>query len=188
MHYARSVSEDSSGATAPPPFAEPLDGIEIRIARPEEYERIGDLTAGVYVAGGYMRPEDKYVLKLRNAAIRAKEAELVVAVLGDEPIGTVTYCIHGSSFAQLTAAREAEFRMLAVVPASRGLGLGEALVQHCVHRAREDGCDTLRLSTETIMHAAHRIYKRLGFVRTPERDWSPISTDLDLLLTYELAL
>jgi hypothetical protein len=23
------------------------------------------------------------------------------------------------------------------------------------------------------MHAAHRIYQRLGFVRTPERDWYP---------------
>ena len=42
--------------------------------------------------------------------------------------------------------------MLAVVPAARGLGLGEALVRHCMRRAREDGCTALRLSTEPIMH------------------------------------
>ncbi|MFG7942814.1 hypothetical protein Q8723_13155, partial [Streptomyces cacaoi] len=26
---------------------------------------------------------------------------------------------------------------------------------------------------EHMMHAAHRLYERLGFVRTPERDWQP---------------
>jgi ribosomal protein S18 acetylase RimI-like enzyme len=24
------------------------------------------------------------------------------------------------------------------------------------------------------MHAAHRLYERLGFTRVPERDWSPV--------------
>jgi hypothetical protein len=36
------------------------------------------------------------------------------------------------------------------------------------------------------MHAAHRIYRRLGFLRTPERDWR-IEPDVELL-TYALAL
>jgi ribosomal protein S18 acetylase RimI-like enzyme len=30
------------------------------------------------------------------------------------------------------------------------------------------------LSTERGMHAAHRLYERLGFTRLPERDWSPM--------------
>jgi hypothetical protein len=39
------------------------------------------------------------------------------------------------------------------------------------------------------MHAAHRIYERLGFVRTPERDWNPVPHLDDIaLLTYELTL
>lgn len=161
-------------------------GIEIRTARTDELDRIGDLTATVYVAGGYVSPNDMYLHKLRNAAQRAREAELVVALSDGRPTGTVTYCRHGSSWAQLTAPGEAEFRMLAVVPAARGLGLGEALVRHCIRRAREDGCTALRLSTEPIMHTAHRIYQRLGFTRTPERDWRP-EPEVDLL-TYALAL
>jgi ribosomal protein S18 acetylase RimI-like enzyme len=161
--------------------------LEIRPARTDELDRVGDLTAAVYIAGGYINPNAAYVQKLRNAALRAREAELVVAVNDGEPTGTVTYCRHGSSWAQLTVPGEAEFRMLAVVPAARGLGLGEALVRHCMRRAREDGCTVLRLSTEPIMHAAHRIYHRLGFVRTPERDWRP-EAGVDLLLTYALAL
>ncbi len=165
-----------------------LDGIEIRVARSEEYAKIGDLTAAVYIAGGFMLPGDPYVLKLRDAARRGREAELIVAIEKGEPTATVTYCVHGGGWTQLTAPGEAEFRMLAVVPAARGLGLGEALVGHCVRRAREDGCTALRLSTESIMHTAHRLYDRLGFVRTPERDWTPITDGIDLLMTYELSL
>ena len=44
----------------------------------------------------------------------------------------------------------------------------------------------LVLSTQSGMHAAHRIYRRLGFVRTPERDWEPVP-GLGLL-TYALEL
>ena len=39
------------------------------------------------------------------------------------------------------------------------------------------------------MHGAHRIYERLGFVRTPERDWNPLPELVGItLLTYELTL
>ena len=33
------------------------------------------------------------------------------------------------------------------------------------------------------MTAAHRLYERLGFVRAPERDWSPVR-DLDPLWVF----
>jgi ribosomal protein S18 acetylase RimI-like enzyme len=80
--------------------------------------------------------------------------------------------------------------MLAVDRAARGRGAGESLVRACVDRARATpGCTAVVLSTQRTMHAAHRIYGRLGFVRAPERDWNPIP-DLDdiTLLTYELTL
>lgn len=170
---------------ARPPYACPPD-LEIRIARPDEIAGIGELTATTYVAAGYISPGNSYITRLRDAVSRANEAELLVAVHDGEPSGTVTYCAHGSVWAQLTVPGEAEFRMLAVVPAARGRGLGEALVRRCITRAREDGCGTLRLSTEPVMHAAHRLYRRLGFLRTPERDWQPVPGAE--LLTYALAL
>jgi ribosomal protein S18 acetylase RimI-like enzyme len=174
------------GSPGRPPAAGTPGDVEIRVARPEELRAIGDLTAAVYVAAGYVSPNGGYAPLLRDAAARAREAELIVAARDGEPIGTVTYCPHGSSWAQLAGPGEAEFRMLAVNPMARGLGLGEALVRHCMARAREDGCTTLRLSTEPVMHAAHRIYRRLGFIRTPDRDWSP-AEGVDLL-AYALAL
>jgi ribosomal protein S18 acetylase RimI-like enzyme len=169
----------------PPGTAGP-SGIDIRLARPDEVVGIGELTAAIYVAAGYISPSSSYITRLRDAPSRAREAELIVATHDGETAGTVTYCRHGSPWAQLTVLGEAEFRMLAVVPAARGLGIGEALVRHCVARARQDGCATLRLSTEPMMHAAHRIYRRLGFGRTPDRDWQP-QPGVELL-TYALAL
>lgn len=160
--------------------------MEIRVAHPDEVPAVGELTATVYVAGGFISPDDAYVGRLRDATARAAEAELVVAMLGGVPVGTVTYCTYGSPWANLAAPGEAEFRMLAVSPTVRGLGLGQALVNRCIARAREDGCTVLRLSTEPIMYAAHRIYERLGFARTPDRDWQPVPGDD--LLTYALAL
>jgi ribosomal protein S18 acetylase RimI-like enzyme len=183
------VSEETRSEPVEPPYPAPpalSAEIEIRLARPDEFVRIGELTAAIYVAAGYISPSNSYIRRLRDAASRAREAELMVATYDGEPTGTVTYCPHGSPWAQLTVPGEAEFRMLAVVPAARGLGLGEALVRHCVSHAREEGCVTLRLSTEPVMHAAHRIYRRLGFVRTPERDWQP-QPGVELL-TYALAL
>lgn len=44
----------------------------------------------------------------------------------------------------------------------------------------------LVLSTKEAMRGAHRIYGRLGFARTPERDWAPLPSVP--LLTYRVEL
>lgn len=160
----------------------------IRTARPDEYDAIGELLVRVYLAEGYTRTGSHYLLVLRDSAGRAEKAELMVAVDDtDRILGTVTYAGHGSPYAETaTAADEAGFRMLVVDPAARGQGVGEALVRWCVERARRDGVRVLRLSTQTGMAAAARVYLRLGFVRTPDLDWTP-EPDVDLI-TYELVI
>jgi hypothetical protein len=52
--------------------------------------------------------------------------------------------------------------------------------------AREDGCALVRLSSQEDMTAAHRLYERLGFRRTPTFDWSPVPGLF--LRTYALPL
>ncbi|GAA2223525.1 hypothetical protein GCM10010104_13420 [Streptomyces indiaensis] len=45
------------------------------------------------------------------------------------------------------------------------------------------------LSTRPTVHTAHRVYERLGFTRTPERDGNPLPELTDIThLTYELTL
>jgi ribosomal protein S18 acetylase RimI-like enzyme len=76
--------------------------------------------------------------------------------------------------------------MLAVSPTARGRGVGEALARHVLDRAVELGFTAIVLSSSKEMRAAHRLYERLGFHRTPALDWSP-EPDVPLI-TYRLAL
>ncbi len=148
--------------------------VEIRAARPAEYAAIGELTASAYLADGLVPAGSGYDVTLRDAASRAEKAELWVAVdPSGEPAGTVTYCPVGSPYREIATDDEGEFRMLAVAPAARGLGIGTALARHCLDRARADGHTAVVLSTSPHMPAAHRIYTSLGFTRLPARDWSP---------------
>jgi GNAT superfamily N-acetyltransferase len=162
--------------------------VRIRPAVPAEFDAIGELMVRVYLAEGYTRTGSHYLPMLRDSAARAEKAELLVAVDDqDNILGTVTYAPYGSPFAEHTESPEgAAFRMLVVDPDARGRGVGEALVEWCVERARTSGVRSLRLSTQTGMASAGRLYLRLGFVRTPERDWSP-EPDVDLV-TYELRI
>ena len=175
-HTARTVS----GVFAPD--GSPL----IRTARPEELAAVGELTVRVYVGDGLANPG--YVETLRDAEGRAKAATVLVAVdpKADDLLGAVTLVTEGGAYAENADPGEAVVRMLAVDPPARQRGIGEALVRECMHRAKVHGCHRLVLSTQPEMTAAHRIYERLGFVRRPARDWSPIP-GLDLLVyTYEL--
>ncbi|QFG25092.1 N-acetyltransferase [Actinomadura sp. WMMB 499] len=156
----------------------------VRTARPDEYELIGALTVEVYVHSGLVSPESSYVATLADAADRAAKTELLVAAAGGEVAGAVAYCPPGSPYAELAAPDEAEFRMLAVLARARGTGAGRALVTACVDRARAAGLRGLRLSTQPNMRDAHRLYERMGFTRTPDRDWSPVPGLT--LLTYAL--
>ncbi|WP_329621249.1 GNAT family N-acetyltransferase [Streptomyces sp. NBC_01255] len=150
----------------------------IRAVRPEEYEELGDLTGLTYLNDGLLLhgEDDFYLAVLRDTARRAREAEVLVAVDADERIiGGVTYAQGDTTWADIAVVGEAEFRMLVVAPEARGRGVGESLVRHCADRARAvPECARLVLSTDAKMVSAHRIYERMGFVRTPERDWEPV--------------
>ncbi|MEU0966682.1 GNAT family N-acetyltransferase [Streptomyces sp. NPDC005917] len=166
--------------------------IHIREAHPTEYEPLGEITAQAYLQDNLLDfgESDTYLGELRDVAKRAAAAEVLVAVNGDTLLGGVTFVPGPGPMADIAAPEEAEIRMLAVGRAARGHGAGEALVRACVDRARAlDGCEKVVLSTQRTMHAAHRIYERLGFVRTPGRDWNPLPELDDItLLTYELTL
>lgn len=162
----------------------PTRRTEVRTALPEEYDAVGALTASVYLAEGYA--DASYARVLRDVAGRAAQADVLVAVRNGQLLGSVAVATDGGPFAEQAGAGEAVLRMLVTDPAARGAGAGTALVQACLDRAHEAGCSLIRLSTQASMTAAHRIYEKSGFTRTPSRDWSPMP-GVDLL-TYELAL
>ena len=162
----------------------PAPVLTVRPVRPEEHLAVAELTAGVYVGDGYSDPE--YEPALRDVASRAATATVLVATLGPDLVGAVTVATRGGEWAEQAVQGEAVIRMLVVAPAARGAGTGEALVRACLDQARSDGCTLVRLSSQENMQAAHRLYERLGFTRTPSCDWSPVPGLL--LRTYALPL
>jgi ribosomal protein S18 acetylase RimI-like enzyme len=150
----------------------PVEFLLVEAARPADFGRIAELTAGVY-RDEELAPEE-YLSQLADVAGRAERAELLVARDGQTVVGSVALVLAGE-FGEITSSEEeAAFRMLVVDPVTRGRGVGELLVRTCLERARAADKRRMVLSTDPRMTAAHRLYERLGFVRLPERDWSPL--------------
>ncbi|WP_040811212.1 GNAT family N-acetyltransferase [Nocardia concava] len=155
-------------------------GVEIRVAEPRDFAAIGELTVEVYVGEGHVNPQSLYVAELADTATRAASAEILVAVRGDELLGSLTMARPGTPFADIARPGELEFRMLAVSKRARGLGVGTALMNRVIETARAESFDAVVLTTMPTMQDARRMYDRLGFQHTPDRDWK---TDAGLPLT-----
>ena len=157
----------------------------VRLARADELDAAGRAVRSAYEQDGHA--DGGYLGTLADARDRSRDAEVAVAVTPDgEIIGSVTFALPGSRWAERSTPGEAEFRMLGVLPSARGLGAGGALVDWCVNRAHQLGCHRLILSTLPQMAPAHRLYTARGFARRPDLDWAP--EDGVLLLCYILEL
>ena len=159
--------------------------LHITPCEPADCNAIDQLTARAYAPSGFAA-DDPYFIEILNAAQRAQQALVLVARQNSVPVGTLTCALPGSSWQEIAGADEAELRILAVEPAQQRQGIGSALVRASIEHARRAGCTALVLSSAAWMHAGHRLYERLGFCHTPERDWQP-RADVHLT-TYRLEL
>jgi ribosomal protein S18 acetylase RimI-like enzyme len=144
---------------------------DIRPARPTEYESVGEICVLAY---GALEGETDlgYIDELRNVAGRAVLVDVLVAVEPDGALlGTVTYVPGPGPLAESEREDEAGFRMLAVAPWAQGRGVGRALVEACIERARADGKAGVAIYTRPSMRMAQRLYESLGFERDKADDW-----------------
>jgi GNAT superfamily N-acetyltransferase len=110
----------------------------------------------------------RYLAEMADAAGRAAQGELLVAVEDGRVLGTVTlYLAPGS---MQWRPDDAMLRLLAVDPAARGRGIGRALFRACLDRARAAGKRRMALHTTEWMATARAMYERAGFHREPEGD------------------
>jgi ribosomal protein S18 acetylase RimI-like enzyme len=146
-------------------------GFTIREVRPEEYDVLGELTVRAYSALPGAN-DLGYHAELRDVARRAALVPVLVAVDdGGRVLGGVTYVPGPGPYAESERPGEAGFRTLAVDPEASGRGIGRALAEACVTRARADGRVGMAIYTRPFMVVAHHLYESLGFRRDPERDW-----------------
>jgi len=148
----------------------------VRPVEPEEYEALGDLIVAAYHSIGYEMPhQDAYDVQLRDVARRATTSCVLVAVTPDgDLLGGVTY-VSGPEdpYSEELRDGEAGMRMLGVAPAAQGTGVGRALTNACLDRARAAGRCRMVLHTGAWMPAAIHLYEGLGFERQPAIDFSP---------------
>jgi GNAT superfamily N-acetyltransferase len=156
-----------------------MAGLQIRDACAADHAMIQAVTLAAYQQYVAVAQElwDWYQQDIVKTLADFKPAELIVAEHDGVIAGSVLLYPAGTVLAALEEnpppLRWPEVRLLAVTPASRGQGVGAALVNECIRRARQSGADALTLHTLDFMRSAKQMYEGLGFVRCPELDALP---------------
>ena len=157
------------------PASYPVRVVEIREARPEEYEEAGRVTAlayGEFAPPGHQGWEE-YLGHIADVAGRAERTLVLVAVEGSRVLGSATLEVDDRTVGDDDASLppdQASLRMLGVDPAARGRGVGRALVEGTIERARRLGKRTMVLRTTAPMATARALYDSMGFRPDPDRD------------------
>ena len=161
----------------------PMDGQLLirRLSSADDLEAFGGIVLASYLALWDMPPDSDYGAELVDVAGRVREGVVFGAFIGEVPTGCVTFVADGSSpHAEDLQPGESSFRMLAVDTSTQGRGIGEALVRRCLDEAMAIESPAVFIYSGSWMHAAHRLYGRMGFEFVPERDWI-INPDVHLL-------
>ena len=161
-----------------------MSDVAIRPAAPDEYDKIGALREAAYTHD--YQVSDQYRASLRDVESRAREHEVWVAVdrHTGQLLGTVSTPRPGGHISPLGMDDELDFRLLAVDPGARRLGIGRILVEHVIALAAERGLTRVVLNSGPQMTAAHRLYSAMGFTRLPDRETRIVDGHTEPLLAF----
>jgi GNAT superfamily N-acetyltransferase len=152
--------------------------IRLRDARDGEQPAIIELTLAAYQEYEAFLGENYhfYAESIETTLTDPKPAAQIVAEQDGRLVGAALLYPPGTAFEVAEGQPTPiwpEVRLVAVPPAARGRGIGKALLEECLRRARADGCPGLALHTTDMMQVALQMYERMGFFRTPEFDFYP---------------
>jgi ribosomal protein S18 acetylase RimI-like enzyme len=135
-----------------------------------------------------------YLADILDLDARAGVGRLLVAEHGGRLVGAVTFYEDAAAEGVGWPAGWAGLRALGVNPAVRRLGVGRALIDACLERARAARAPVLGLHTAAFMPAAVAMYEAMGFRRAPSFDFEATShlrlqgTEPVRILAYRLDL
>lgn len=144
--------------------------LTIRPVEPHEHAEAGRVTVEAY-RHSYDGLTAGYLASLADVAGRLAQGEVWVALdAAGQIVGTVWVPRPGERLSPLAREGELDFRQLAVAPAARGRGVGEALTRHVIDLARARGARRVVMNSGPEMIGAHALYLKLGFSRLTERE------------------
>lgn len=135
------------------------DSCTIRLAGGED----GSALAGLFEQLGYQTRADEVVARLLAPD---PATEVLLASLGSEVLGVLVWHrlqpLHVAGTWGLISA-------LVVDEATRGSGVGAALLATAEAHALAQGCSQLELSSSLKREGAHRFYQAQGYLERPKR-------------------
>lgn len=99
----------------------------------------------------------------QSVSALSAHGEIIVAEQGTTLLGAVVYIGPHRPKSPIFRSEWPIIRMLVVAPEARGLGVGRALAQACLARARRDGAAVFALHTSELVSVALPLYQRMGF-------------------------
>jgi ribosomal protein S18 acetylase RimI-like enzyme len=91
-------------------------------------------------------------------------------------VGTVALIPHG--------AQVLELGKMAVTESAQGLGVGKALLEHCIAYAGKNNAEKLFLYSNTKLGSAIHLYRKYGFVEIPLDESSYVRTNIKMELLF----
>ncbi|AJQ97949.1 GNAT family N-acetyltransferase [Gynuella sunshinyii] len=125
-------------------------------------------------------PSDEEVAAMSHHYREQDRSRYFVARLDQTIIG-------GGGIAALNHSTEVcELKKLFILPRGRGLGLGKAIVEHCLDYARHTGYQRCYLDTLSNMTAAIALYQKMGFERLDAPLAGSIHNGCDIWMVKDL--
>lgn len=173
-----------------------MSEIQVRVGGEADTEAARSVLEAAYAQYAGSFPEESwaaYLADILDLEARADASELLVAQHDGRVVGCVSYYPPGSkasypseSFTDHWPDEWASFRLLAVDPAARGLGVGRRLTEWCIEQGTAAGAPAMGLHTTHVMEVARAMYERMGFERAPAYDFYP--SDGIVVEAYRLVL
>lgn len=119
-----------------------------------------------------VEPVDDAMLSDPRGRIIDSGGKIFFALLNETVVGTCA----------LLAADEGcyELGKMAVTESVQGLGVGKALLEHCITQAKKSGATKLFLYSNTKLGSAIHLYRKYGFVEIPLTKNSYLRTNIKM--------
>lgn len=153
----------------------------VRNAKTGEFPAIGSLMVQVYSQlNGFPGPleQPNYYKTLANIGefTQKPKTELLVAVSEEgKVVGGVVYFAdmeyYGSGGTATQVKNASGFRLLAVDPSARGLGIGKLLTIECINKTAVNNNTQLIIHSTQSMKIAWKMYENMGFKQSNDLDF-----------------